>query len=156
MRISTPATTRRTPPRRNGFTLIELMVVLVVMALAATAVVLTFRPSDHARTEAVMLAGRITALRDEAVMRSRPTGIWVTPSGFTFEQYSNREWQPLSGQRFDGRSAFRSGVTARASRTGVRFDNLGLPSAPSVIVLEDTDGRTATVAIAANGAVEAN
>ena len=132
------------------------MVVLVVMALAATAVVLTFRPSDHARSEAVMLAGRIAAVRDEAIMRSRPTGIWVTPSGFAFEQYAGREWQPLSGQRFDGRTAFRSGVTASAARTGVRFDNLGLPSAPAIISLKDMDGRTATVSVAADGAVEAN
>ena len=147
--------TRANDPRTRGFTLVELMVVLVVMALAATAVVLTFRPADKAREEAVMLAGRIAALRDEAVMRSRPTGIWVTPSGFTFEQYADREWQPLSGQRFDGRSAFRSGVTARGSRTGIRFDNLGLPSGPQVITLDDDNGRTATITVAANGAVEA-
>lgn len=144
--------------RRNGFTLVELMVVLVLMGLAASAVVLTLRPPDAARSEAVMLAGRIAALRDEAVLRGLPTGLWVEARTFGFEQYRGGEWTPLSSDRFDGRTHFADGVTARidGKSSGIRFDNLGMPSAPGVIILEDRDRRTATIAIAANGAVEAN
>ncbi len=133
------------------------MVVLVLLGLAATAVVLTMRPADAARSEAVMLAGRIAALRDEAILRGNPTGLSVSPAGFAFEQYRQGEWVPLDSNRFDGRTAFADGVTARTSGEplGLRFDNLGMPSAPTVFILDDPEGRTATVAIAANGSVEA-
>lgn len=147
------------PHPRNGFTLVELMVVIVIMGLVAGAVVLTLRQDTSARDEAVMLAGRIAAVRDEAVLRGRPTGLWVNPSGFGFEHYREREWQPLSSHRFDGRSAFEGGVvatTGQAGRVGVRFDSVGMPSAPSLITLEGPDGRQATVSVAANGDVEAN
>ncbi|MCJ8191269.1 GspH/FimT family pseudopilin [Sphingomicrobium aestuariivivum] len=150
-----------TPARRNrgsaGFTLVELMVVLVLLGLAATAVVLTLRPPDAARAEAVMLAGRIAALRDEAILRGLPTGLVLRQSDFAFEQYRSGEWVPLDNNRFDGRSRFADGVTARVGgeAQGLRFDNLGMPSAPTVFVLDDRGGRTATISIAANGSVEA-
>ncbi|MCJ7421074.1 GspH/FimT family protein [Sphingomicrobium astaxanthinifaciens] len=152
-----PTSTRARRAAAAGFTLVELMVVLVLLGLAATAVVLTLRPADAARAEAVMLAGRIAALRDEAILRGRPTGLSLSPTGFAFEQYRAGQWAPLSSRRFDGRTRFADGVTARIAgeRQGVRFDNLGMPSAPTVFVLDDPGGRTATVSIAANGAVEA-
>ena len=154
MRTSTPARKRA---RSAGFTLVELMVVLVLLGLAATAVVLTMRPADQARAEAVMLAGRIAALRDEAILRGLPTGLTLRQADFAFEQYRQGEWVPLDSNRFDGRSRFANGVTARVGgeAQGVRFDNLGMPSAPTIFVLHDAEGRTATVSIAANGTVEA-
>ena len=57
----------------RGFTLVELMVVLALVGLAAAAVVLTMPPPDGGtRSEATRFAARVAALRDRAA---------VTPEG---------------------------------------------------------------------------
>ena len=63
MRIFAATADTRTRRAPNGFTLVELMVVLAIMALAATAVVLTIPGEERTvRSE----ADRLAALRDEA------------------------------------------------------------------------------------------
>ena len=67
----------------NGFTLVELMVVLAIMALAATAVVLTI-PGDErsVRSEADRLAARAARARDIAVIGRRHVAGSLGPSGY--------------------------------------------------------------------------
>lgn len=84
-----------------GFTLVELMVVLAIMGLAAAAVVLTLPSQDqNMRQEADRLAVRLAAVRDLAVVEGRGTAAVISPSGYWFEQRTRGEWNMLQGRAF--------------------------------------------------------
>lgn len=142
---------------RNGFTLVELMVVITLMALLAGAVVLSFGDIRGGTAEAANpFAARLAAARDEAIVGGAPVSGWITASGYGFERYRRGRWEPLTVKPFAGanwdsgtRVVVASNATARAR---VRFDNLGLPDAPLTIRLE-RNGRSSNVTVVANGDV---
>lgn len=72
--------------RSRGFTLLELMVVLVIVAMATTAVSLALRDDGATRLEREGL--RLTALLESARAQSRTSGLPVVwrslPQGFEF------------------------------------------------------------------------
>lgn len=140
---------------QRGFTLVELMVVLALMALAATAVVLTLRPGGgDARAEAAQFAARTASLRDRAVIEGRGFGAWVTASGYGFERRVDGAWQPLD----DGRLSRRNWPTGTAvslngdSQGRVTFNRLGLPDRSVTVALTSGDS-SAQVIIDASGDV---
>ncbi|WP_265528076.1 GspH/FimT family protein [Sphingomicrobium marinum] len=143
---------------RNGFTLVELLVVLVILGLAAGAVALTLPTGDdRVRGEATAFAGKVAALRDRAILEGRPAGLWVQPSGYGFEVREEGAWVPLETAPFAAAVNWRSGVVAQTGgspRIQLRFDNVGMPSTPARIDLTDGENNAA-VEIAANGDVKA-
>jgi general secretion pathway protein H len=88
---------------QQGFTLLELMVVVAIIALATTAVSLTLPDANSDRLETEAL--RLSALFESARAQSRTSGVpvyWrVTPEGFEFVGLSSREEtpNPLAGMR---------------------------------------------------------
>ena len=143
---------------RNGFTLVELIVVIAVMALLTGAVVLTVASPAGASDSATRFAGRLAAARDQAVLSGRPISAWVSPSGYGFDQLRAGRWQRLTARPFEG-ADWGKGTTVQsaASATGegrarIRFDSLGLPDQPFALRIE-RDGRAAAVRVAANGDV---
>lgn len=140
----------------RGFTLVELMVVLAIMALAATAVVLTIPGEEQTvRSEADRLAGRLAAARDVAVIEGRSVAVDFAPSGYGFERRVEGAWQPLPGRAFQQRSwpggvRFVAGDGQGAAR--VLFDRVGTSSTPQAVVLTGGDARE-TVRISAMGEV---
>ena len=145
MRISTVETARTPRARANGFTLVELMVVLAIMALAATAVVLTIPGEDRTvRSEADRLAARLAAARDIAVIEGRTVSVNIAPSGYTFDRRIGGEWQPLPGRSFEQRNwpsdvRFAAGDGQGAAR--ILFDRVGTSPSPQAIVLTGGDAR---------------
>lgn len=143
---------------RNGFTLIELLIVIAVMALMAGVVVVTVGAGgSDAGPVADRFASRVAAARDSAVVEGRPTGVWVTASGYGFEQYRARRWEPLTVKPFEGRD-WGEGIVASAGggpRGRVRFDSIGMPSEPLAVTIADGSA-SAAVRIAANGDVSAD
>lgn len=143
---------------RNGFTLVELIVVIALMALLTGAVVLTVATPGGAGDSASRFAGRLAAARDEAVVSGRPVSAWVSPSGYGFDQLSRGRWQPMAEKPFDGADWDKGTTVATAAAAGsegrgrVRFDSLGLPDQPFAVRIE-RDGRSAAVRVAANGDV---
>ena len=97
---------------RNGFSLVEMMVVLFVMGLLAGVVVLSL-PGDarELRTEAERFAARTVAARDEAISGARPVAVVVGKAGYYFEQRRDGGWQPLDPGRF-GLVAWKDGTAA--------------------------------------------
>lgn len=151
--------------RRNGFTLIEIMIVMMVMSLLATAVVLT---ADTGRRgvagDVTRLASRIAAARETAIVSARPVGIWISRSGYGFDFRSDGAWMPANRKPFDtvdwpaGTTLAADGLAGRqAALSGGRmrlvFDNLGLPDAPMSLRI-DRDSHSAQLAVAANGDVK--
>jgi general secretion pathway protein H len=88
---------------QQGFTLLELMVVVAIIALATTAVSLTLPDADSDRLETEAL--RLSALLESARAQSRTSGVPVywrsTPQGFEFTGLSSRKEapNPLAGLR---------------------------------------------------------
>jgi general secretion pathway protein H len=123
---------------QTGFTLVELMVVMFLIGLAATAVVLTVgSASRSAGSQAEQFAARIGALRDRAVVESRPHAFWVRPSGYGFEAREGRQWRPLDTKPFattDWQKPLAANVTGQRV-VRIAFDAGGLPSAPMDVTL---------------------
>lgn len=140
--------------REAGFTLIELIVVLFIIGLAAAAVVVT-APGGQSRlrSEADALALRIAAARDQSVLQSHSIGIWLRPSGYGFERRSDGQWDALTTKPFktvDWQPGTRIMGVDRQSR--VVFDATGMPNAPTKIRLSHND-EAVTVDISASGEV---
>lgn len=140
----------------RGFTLVELMVVLAILALVATAVVLTI-PGDERtlRNEADRLAARLAAARDVAVIEGRSVSVTFAPSGYGFERRIEGAWQPLPGRPFAQRNwpsdvRFLSGDGQGAAR--IIFDRVGTSPTPQALVLAGGDARE-TVRVSATGEV---
>lgn len=139
----------------HGFTLVELMVVIAVMAMIAGTVVMTIGSRDAGPSDvANRFASRIAAARDEAITGARPMAVWVTPSGYGFERFESSRWHRFEGKPFDARD-WGEGLTVGGSagnRTRVGFDTIGLPDSAFSIVIGDGETQ-AEVAVAANGDV---
>ena len=136
------STRNKLRPDERGFTLVELMVVLVVLAIASAAVIMTMPPRDGGvQAAAVRFAARVAAVRDQAVMTGRPTGVWLSPSGYGFEQQREGQWQPMAGGSFReanwGEGIRMSAGDARAAR--IRFDSVGMPSQDMLVELSNGD-----------------
>ena len=125
-------------PSEAGFTMVELMVVLFVIGLSASAVVMTVSSaSRNAGSQAEQFAMRIAALRDRAVVESRPLAFWVRPSGYGFESREGKIWRAMGTKPFattDWQAPLAANV--RGGRMlRVAFDANGIPSAPVDVLL---------------------
>lgn len=122
-------------PKRNGFSLVEMMVVLMVMGLLAGVAVLTL-PGDERklRGEAERFAARTLAARDEAIIGARPISVVVSEQGYYFERRSDGRWQALPGRGFD-LMPWDNATTVSAGRQRIVFDSLGLASSNAAVRL---------------------
>lgn len=151
------------PPHKDGFSLIEMLVVLFVMGLLAGIVVLSL-PGDERvlREEAERFAARTVAARDEAIAGARPVAVVVGRAGYYFEQRQDGGWRPLDPARFglvawkDGTTAGVAGdgaMSAEADRQRLVFDPVGLASGDARVRLA-RDSRALTVSVARDGSVK--
>ena len=146
------------PPDRHprGFTLVELMVVLAVLALAATVVIMTI-PGSNARVanEADRLAVRIAALRDLAIVEGRPMALVLSPSGYAFERREAGGWSALPGRGYD-RHDWPRGVRMTEPAGGaplrIAFDTVGMTSARTTLAIGDGE-TNARISVSATGEV---
>jgi general secretion pathway protein H len=139
-----------TGKRDHGFTLVELMAVIAIIAVATAAVVLSWPgANDQTRTEAVRFAARVALARDLAITNVRPVGLIIDQRGYRFEQRSGGVWRPI-----EKAGAWGEGVQLVSDGAGERlvFDPVGLADHDQSITLTKGDQRTQIV-IAANGGV---
>lgn len=79
-----------------GFTLVELMIVIVIMGLMASIVVMTVgdgRPSLAAEVD--QFSARLNRAKEEAVLTNRPVGVEVTTEGYAFRVRRKGRWEEL-------------------------------------------------------------
>lgn len=140
----------------SGFTLVELMVVLLIIGLMASVVVFSFPSGSSALEEdAQRFAARTAALRDNAILQSRPMAVQVTPSGYSFLERRKGSWSVIEDKPFVSTN-WSSGVTAKTGETGpmmISFESTGLPSDQAELVLQG-EAQSRRILIAPMGDVQ--
>lgn len=134
----------------SGFTLVELMVVLLIIGLMASVVVFSFPGGNSALEEdAQRFAARTAALRDNAILQSRPMAVQVTPSGYSFLERRKGSWSVIEDKPFVSTN-WSGGVSANIGEQGsmmISFESTGLPSDQAELVLQgETQSRRILIA----------
>ena len=117
MPISAPGTFRnRALTPISGFTLLELLVVMLVMALAAGLIVAVAQPDErtHLRVEAERLAQLLDLAAEEARLTGSPVA-WTADAA----QYSFWRWSEVAGW-----SEARDDLRPRSLRPGLSISDL--------------------------------
>lgn len=86
------------PARSAGFTLLELLVVLVIVGIMLGAVALNAMPSERQvlQSEAQRIALLLQVARDEAIVRNLPIAFEADQNRYRFLIHQNDSWQPLT------------------------------------------------------------
>ncbi len=88
--------------RQHGFTLLELLVVVVIAAILFTYTTLAIRsnsPEDLIKEEANRLERLVQLAMEESILRGEEYGIEVYVDGYRFLRFSENQWQPLSADK---------------------------------------------------------
>ena len=142
MRISAPL--RSDWRAEGGFTLVELLIVLVVMGLLSAAVVIAMPdPKGSVTAEAQRFAARAKAAQDKAILDGRTIAVRITQAGYSFEQRRDGAWQPVA-RSFEWKDG-----TAVAGPERLLFDATGLTE-PAALILT-RDGEQARVDVGGGG-----
>lgn len=81
----------------SGFTLIEVMVVIVIIGLMSSLVLLNMPASEKtAREQAEELAARLTLAARSAVLSGETVGVTLTSEGYGFLRRRASGWKPYS------------------------------------------------------------
>lgn len=91
-----------TPAQQQGFTLLELLVVVVIVAILFTYTTLAIRSDsyeDIIREEARRLERLIELSLEEAILRGEEYALEIYLDGYRFLRFTENQWQPLTDDR---------------------------------------------------------
>ena len=88
--------------RQSGFTLIEMMVVLVIIGIVVSTVVLSIKTDDieeYMEIEMRRVQALLNLARDEAVLQGQEISLTVEENKYSFETLGEEGWRPITGDR---------------------------------------------------------
>lgn len=144
--MPTSATGKATPD--SGFTLIEMMVVLAIVGLAAGVILLTAPDSRRSLIqEAERFAASLVRAKEEAVLTNRTIDVRISSDGYAFGAISRGLHRPLEERPFRS-IAWDEDTTAVVSeadqRSRIAFDSTGIAT-PAAVDLFRSDGHVRVV-----------
>ena len=92
--------------RSGGFTLLEVLVVLTIVAVLTGTVMLSFTGGDAEQSlkgAAQRMSVRIEMARHHALQRNREWGIYITEDAYSFAEFDplQRQWVPQDSRQFN-------------------------------------------------------
>ncbi len=149
------------PASDAGFTLVELLAVVFITGLAASAVVMTLpRGADPVEAEARRLAAGLQAASEQALVAGAMHGLDINGRGYEIVRRGSGEWRPARG----GARRLPSGVSiaileqvfldgAPPEWPEARFDTLGYATPTIYQVTREGGRRRAIVRLSPDGSV---
>ncbi|MGZ9098207.1 MAG: GspH/FimT family pseudopilin [Brevundimonas sp.] len=134
-------------PTRAGFTLVELLMVVAILGLAAGAVVLSVPdPRPTVAADAERFAARLTRAREEAILSNRPVAVAATSTGYGFSVFDGAQWSALEEGPF-GPEIWTAGTTIAPAGEAMRlvFDPTGVAEPATLTLSREGQSRTVTV-----------
>ena len=105
----------------GGFTLLEVLVVISIMAVLTGMVVLGFTGADRSQQDLGLAEGlqqRFELARQRALQRNKTWGVVIDPDGYRFAEYDvvNQLWVEQSQRPFETEADRRTHAAARSGR----------------------------------------
>lgn len=114
---------------QSGFTLLEILLVLVLIAVIAGLAMLSVGGGDHRRlhAEALRLKTVIVESADEALLQGSDLGLVFDETGYQVEYFDHKEgsWMPLTEKLF-GHHEWPVGISVTMTLDGEDFDESAL------------------------------
>ena len=88
--------------KQQGFTLMEIMLVLILIGLSASAILPKLSGNDGStalRTEAKRFAALLQIAHETALTTGKELGVEIKDHQYTFLTWQKGEWMPLAGNR---------------------------------------------------------
>ena len=125
--------------RNAGFTLIEIMLVLVLLATSAVAVVSTLPNNKHdeVKEQAVRFHHLAQLLGEDAMLNGVDYGIRIEPHQYHFLKLTQNGWQPLDGVKFFTDVKLETGITTTVTIGGAWKDKDRLFKSDSMFKNDD-------------------
>lgn len=146
--------TRRPPPFRpgaarvRGFTLLEILVVMVIIAVMTTLGVLSMGTLGQDRqldAEVERYADVVAAALEQAVLEGRDFGVYFAPEGYQVYVYAaeRQRWETVPDDRIYEQHALPEGLEMRLELEGRQLqlgtDRPDTPRTPQVLVYSSGD-----------------
>lgn len=115
------------PNREAGFTLIEVLTVLIIIGLMTSVVVLTIpTPKSALDTQAEFMVGSLNELAQNSIITGKVGAAGFSQSGYVLYQFADDEWQELTS------SEWRESYRLLYERADARLD-LPKEATPSIL-----------------------
>lgn len=84
----------------RGFTLLELLVVIVVLSIAAGLIVVRGTPGDsnYLESDAKKLSQLLRIAQQESLLKSKDIRFIAGDEGYTFEEFTGSRWVPVASE----------------------------------------------------------
>lgn len=88
------------PFKTKGFTLLELLVVIVVLSIAAGMIVVKGTPGDsnYLESDARKLSQLLRIAQQEALLKSKDIRFVAGEQGYAFEEFTGSRWVPVKSE----------------------------------------------------------